>query len=239
METFTSYVLYFFIYSFIGYLVEVLNCSIIEKKIVNRGFLFGPILPIYGFGVLAIYCITRPVSDNLAATFFLSMIVCSILEYITSWCMEKLFGIKWWDYSSSDKFNLNGRICLRNCLLFGIAGIIVANQLQPFVETIINLIDPPIRLWFSIILLIILIIDFVASNYAIQKVRCQIALRLISGDRTNEVKRLARSAIVSLLTGKNYLERRIDELKKDIRKKQQIYNKKIHKKLSGIKNSHN
>ena len=219
LENVVPWVLYFFVYAFSGYLVEILLCSLRERKLVNRGYLFGPILPIYGFGMIAILFATLPVRGDLTGTFLVAALVCSILEYFTSWAMEKLFGIKWWDYSKSDRWNLNGRICMRNCLAFGIAGCLITNQIHPIVEHLIFSLGP-FQIPLAVVLFILLLLDFFASTYAVEKVKHSIKLKFLPGDQTNEVKKLTRRAIAQLLTGKNYLERRIAEIQKEFEKRQ-------------------
>ena len=119
MELIAEYFLYFIIYSFLGWTMEVI-CKLVElKKFVNRGFLIGPICPIYGYGVLAIVLIIGSFKGDLLAVFLKSILVCSILEYLTSYLMEKIFKARWWDYSNK-KFNLNGRICLETKIPKGI-----------------------------------------------------------------------------------------------------------------------
>ena len=225
MEIFSRWTIYFFCYAFAGYVVEIILCSFREKKLVNRGFLFGPILPIYGFGMLAILFATLPVRNDLTLTFLVAMLVCSLLEYLTSWAMEKLFGLKWWDYSKSDRWNLNGRICARNCLAFGIAGCLIVNQVHPTVELLtaqLGVLQTPL----AIVLSSLFVLDFIASAYAVEKVKHSIKLKLLPGDQTNEVKKLAGRAIAQLLTGKNYLERRIAEIQKEIEKHQAARHKR-------------
>ena len=214
----TPWILYFFIYALAGYILEVVLCSIVQKRAVNRGFLFGPIIPIYGFGMIFVLLSTAPFRDDTWMTFLVTIVVCSVLEYATSWAMEKLFGIKWWDYSKSDRFNLNGRICVRNCLAFGIAGVMIVKYIQPFIEKSVNYLTPSAQTIAAIILISLFLLDTIASTYAVQKVKHSIKLKLISGDQTNEIKKLARRAIAQLVTRKNYLERRIDELQKEFEK---------------------
>ena len=88
------YIISFMIYSFFGYLSEVTYCSIPAKRFVNRGFLYGPYLPIYGFGGLIVVIILSPLHAHPVAVFALAMLLTSILEYFTSWLLEKLFSIK-------------------------------------------------------------------------------------------------------------------------------------------------
>ena len=132
--------LLFIFYSFVGWICEVAYCSISQRRFVNRGFLYGPICPIYGCGAIIIFSFLMPLSDNLILLFFASMILTTILEYFTSWVMEKLFATKWWDYSNY-KFNIHGRVCLLNSVLFGIMGIVAVHFVHPFVLSWLYKID--------------------------------------------------------------------------------------------------
>ncbi len=109
--------LLFSIYSFLGWLMEVVNTLRVEKKFVNRGFLVGPFCPIYGFGVLLMTIMLEKYQNDIVATFIFSILICGILEYFTSFFLEKIFHARWWDYSNR-KFNINGRICLENLFIF-------------------------------------------------------------------------------------------------------------------------
>ena len=109
----------FIIYSFLGWLVEVTKVSIKEKKIVNRGFLIGPLCPIYAVGAVLITWSTKKYEDDIFILFVLSVIICGVLEYFVSFLLEKIFKVKWWDYSDR-KYNINGRITLNNLVGFGL-----------------------------------------------------------------------------------------------------------------------
>lgn len=111
----------YYIYSIAGWIMETVSVSIQKRKFVDRGFLIGPYCPIYGTGVVAITVLLKKYSDDVVATFFMSIIICGILEYMTSYFMEKIFKARWWDYTNR-KFNINGRVCLQNLVIFGILG---------------------------------------------------------------------------------------------------------------------
>lgn len=125
-----NYILLFFIYSFAGWFVELTREYIRSKKVVNRGFLVGPYCPIYGCGAILITFLLQKYSDDALVTFVLSTVICGILEYLTSYIMEKIFKARWWDYSDR-KLNINGRICLENLVWFGLGGTIVVNYINP------------------------------------------------------------------------------------------------------------
>lgn len=114
------YVLVFFIYAFAGWIMETTSISIRNKKFVNRGFLIGPVCPIYGYGVVLVSLLLQKYQNDIIVTFFMSIIICGFLEYFTSYFMEIIFKARWWDYSQR-KFNINGRVCLENLVLFGLA----------------------------------------------------------------------------------------------------------------------
>ena len=113
-------VLLLIIYSFLGWIVECTYCVLGTGVWINRGFLYGPFIPIYGFGAVLVLGAINYLPNNIFIIFLGSIIITSILEYLTSYLMELFFHTRWWDYSELP-FNLNGRICLLNSLLFGIA----------------------------------------------------------------------------------------------------------------------
>lgn len=137
--SFSRIFLFFLCYSFIGWISEVIYCSIPAKHFINRGFLRGPICPVYGFGALIVILSLMPWQNTWIPLFFASMILTSILEYITSWILEKMFDTKWWDYSNK-KLNINGRVCLLNSILFGIMGMLAIHFVNPLVVSLISLI---------------------------------------------------------------------------------------------------
>ena len=138
MEVICKYFLYFIIYSFIGWLLEVI-CKFFEfKRYINRGFLIGPICPIYGYGVLTIILLIGRNTSDILSVFLKSILVCSILEYFTSYFMEKIFKARWWDYSKR-RFNINGRICLETMLPFGILGTTVVYLIHPIIIKFVNI----------------------------------------------------------------------------------------------------
>ena len=103
------YIVLFFIFSILGYISEVIYCSVPAHRFVNRGFLYGPYLPIYGSGAMIVLVLLEPVADNPLLVFLFGLILTSILEYFTSWALEKLFSVKLWDYSKH-RVNINGRV---------------------------------------------------------------------------------------------------------------------------------
>ena len=147
MQLFIHLVILFAIYSGMGWLCESVYCSLCERRWVNRGFLNGPFCPIYGFGGLLVITILTPLSGRLATLpelflfFVLGAVSTSVLEYITGYALEKLFHTSWWDYSS-DPFNLHGRVCLKNSLLFGLMTVFTLKLLHPAALALLAKIPP-------------------------------------------------------------------------------------------------
>lgn len=155
-------VITFLIYSFVGYLSEVTYCSIGKRRLVNRGFLYGPWLPIYGFGGLIVKVVLSPLYDYPIAVFILAMILTSLVEYIGSWWLEKMFDIKLWDYSKK-LLNINGRVCLLNSTLFGIMSLFCLYVADPYLDRLINKIPEDVMHILANIIVVVLAVDFTLS----------------------------------------------------------------------------
>jgi len=163
MTVYPRLFLLFIIYSFFGWCSEVLYVGIfVEHKFVNRGFLHGPICPIYGFGGLIVMYGLRNWNGSWIGLFFASAFFCSVLEYLTSWILETLFQTKWWDYSDQ-KFNLNGRICLLNSFLFGIMGVLCTYYVQPLLVSLVMLLSDNTAEWTADAVLAALVTDFLIT----------------------------------------------------------------------------
>ena len=169
----SKYILYFFIYAFLGWCLEVL-CKLFEKKrFINRGFLVGPICPIYGIGVLGIVFFTLKNTSDVLSVFLKTILICSILEYFTSYLMEKLFKARWWDYSMR-KYNINGRVCLETMLPFGVLGCFIVYLLHPLVVNFVNIINSSVVMILSVLFLIIFFVDLIVSFKVMFKIKSQI-----------------------------------------------------------------
>ena len=188
--------LLFLIYSFTGWLIETIGDLIKHKKFINRGFLLGPYCPIYGTGVILITLFLSKYTDDLFALFFLSMMLCGLLEYCTSYIMEKVFKARWWDYSNM-RFNINGRICLETLILFGIAGVLILHYLNPFLSSIITKL-PDIHLHIiSGLLFFIFVVDCTLSLKIINSVKSiKISVSNQIKDNTDEISSKVREIIM-------------------------------------------
>ena len=150
------------IYSILGWCIESLYVSISHKRWINSGFLMGPICPIYGLGSLIVLFLLSSFHDNVYLLFIFSFILTSILEYYTSYILEKIFGVLWWDYSNH-KFNIHGRVCLLNSFLFGIMSLIVTYFIHPIIYRFIESNNLYALRFIFIFLLLFLIIDLFIS----------------------------------------------------------------------------
>lgn len=194
MQIILLYFAYFIIYSIIGWFTETIFIMIKTKKFIDRGFLIGPYCPIYGFGSLTMIFYLTQYKDNILTIFLLGVVICSILEYLTSYIMEVLFKTRWWDYSNN-KFNLNGRICGQNCLLFGLGGIVVLYIIHPTLTKLITAIPNNFFTIITIIVLIIFIIDIIFSLNVITRFKKTLTTIDLKRDSTQEISKIVKETI--------------------------------------------
>lgn len=186
--TLGQWLLFFFLYCFLGWVWESCYVSARQRRWVNRGFLHGPLLPIYGFGAVIILWATLPVRGSLALIFLLGMLAATALEYVTGAAMEALFKVRYWDYSKQP-FNLNGYICLTSSLAWGAFSILLVRFLHPPVEDLVLrlpafLVDP-----LAFLLTIAVTVDAVRSFQAAMDLR-EVLTRLT--EENEDLRRLAK-----------------------------------------------
>ena len=150
------------IYSCLGWCCEVAFAALKTGKFVNRGFLNGPVCPIYGFGVLSVVLVLEPVKDNLLLLFFGSMVFTSLLEFLAGFAMERIFHDKWWDYSNNP-FNIKGYICLEFSIIWGIACVLVVDIIHPIIMKLVNVLPHTLSLWLMGALYVLLVTDAVLT----------------------------------------------------------------------------
>jgi len=167
-----NYVLMFFLYSMVGWTVESTYRSLgetyrarkttKEKKIINSGFLFGPMCPIYGTGALVFDVLLLPFKKHWWAVILLGMLFADIVEYVTSVLMEKLFHARWWDYSN-EFMNLNGRICLKHTIYWAVFSVIYVYGIAPVYDYLISFISQNIRFVMVAVIFAVFIVDLVLT----------------------------------------------------------------------------
>ena len=131
-----DYLIYFFTYACIGWILETIYAFLVHGKFVNRGFLFGPYCPIYGFGALILIMLLKNVKGKPIQEFFVAAIAFTIFEYMASYILEVIFGLRWWDYTD-DFLNLQGRVSIAYSILWGLLGILLIEIIHPFIQKLI------------------------------------------------------------------------------------------------------
>ena len=207
MDRAVNLVLLFFIYSFAGWCIEVVLKYIQYHRFINRGFLTGPVCPIYGSGALLITIAVGNLARYESAygtTFAISFVLCGAVEYLTSFFLEKRFHARWWDYSGKP-MNLHGRIWIGNLILFGIAGLAIIHLLNPAIYTVLNTLDPMRREIAAGVLLIVFAADYAVTHFVLKLVKTGVESSV--ADNTEEI----RGEIQFLLSDRNVFYRRFAE----------------------------
>lgn len=203
MINFFELFIVFIVYSFIGYIVEIIVVSAEFKKLMNRGFLCGPICPIYGLGALFMGSILHFYKGDYLVLFVLGALISSILEYFTGWALETIFHNKWWDYSKH-KFHINGRVCMSNAIGFGLGAILVVQFANPFFFSLIGKLNYTFVKIISIVLIILFVADLIYSWITAFNLRKNIII-------VEELKNNKLNNIPSLIEKR--LKSRIDHLR--------------------------
>ena len=199
---FCFYFMLFIIYSFIGWSIEVVGKLIEKHKFINRGFLVGPICPIYGWGCIAIILLLSKYKSSPIVLFLMAIIICSILEYFTSYFMEKLFHVRWWDYTRR-KYNINGRICAETMIPFGLLGCLVFYIVNPIFTGLLNKIPVNILNILAIIIFTIYVIDNIVSLSVMFGFKG--TLKTVEKDGTEEITKKVREVLLK----RNFLYKRL------------------------------
>lgn len=187
-----------------GWLLEVLyNLVFGDKRIVNRGFLIGPYCPIYGVGCVLIILLLSKYQSHFFGLFVLAVVLCSVLEYATSYIMEKLFKARWWDYSGY-RFNINGWICLETMIPFGIFDCLIIYVVNPFLVEQLGKLPDLFLLIMSIILAVIFIVDVITSFNIVNNFKNTVKSASIA-DRTEDIN----SYVKNILLKRSFLYRRL------------------------------
>ncbi|MBQ8180567.1 MAG: hypothetical protein IJ010_01155 [Ruminococcus sp.] len=199
---------FFIIYAILGWCLEVLYEAVDQGKFVNRGFLNGPYCPIYGFGVLIVIGVLTPIKENLIVLYIGSVLLTSLLEFITGFVLEKIFYQKWWDYSDIP-FNLKGYICLKFSLLWGVACVGVMRLIHPAIEGIVRWIPHTLGIIILIILFTGFISDIVITVLGIKNIKKN--LRLLE-NISAEMRKISDFSGEKLYDAVSEIRKKSDEL---------------------------
>lgn len=175
MNDFLNAYSYFYIYAFIGWCIEVIYSGVMKNRFVNRGFLNGPLCPVYGLGFYGITLLLKPVIGNFTELFLGSMLITTAIELVAGFILYKAFGLRWWDYSEN-KLNLGGFICLRFSIYWGIAGSFAMLTVHPMVSALVTGVPKIVKLMLLGIMTIVFVLDLVATILAVLKLKEKIRL---------------------------------------------------------------
>lgn len=159
-------IIYFVLYAFLGWVLETIYAFYVYGHFVKRGFLYGPICPIYGFGGVLLYLSLKNIKGNVFIKFLVSMVAFTVFEFVASFLLEMLFHQRWWDYTN-EFMNFQGRVCLFFSIVWGVVGVIFIDVIHPFIQKKVEyiLLKTPYRLQIIItyVLLLAVCSDFILS----------------------------------------------------------------------------
>lgn len=224
------YFILFILYSIFGWICEEIVTFDGKKGFINRGFLIGPYCPIYGASALIMIILLNRFS-NLYVIFILSLIICTTVEYLASYFMELIFNARWWDYSNK-RFNIDGRVCLKNAICFGFMGLVLIKYINPLLETAILRFSPFTINIFFYIMLLIYILDNILSFKLILKIKKENVFK--KRDNTREIVAKGKEILSKSLLGNKLIilfpekiKEQKDKLKKEIKKQQDLLKENI------------
>ena len=231
IDTITEIFAYLIIYSFLGWILESIYKTIYQKRFVNSGLIYGPFCVIYGIGALIMHLFLDGFKSNILLLFLISIIVMSMWEYLASIILEQIFKVRYWDYSTQ-KFNFQGRICLKTSICWGILGVTLTIWIHPTVTSLINQVPHSVLMYTVLVLVIYIIVDTVVSSIEIINMEIGIgklkeleeAIKL----RLDELKTL-RANSKRIATVNNIIE--------EIKNKQSIIKEKVLKQTTRLKNA--
>lgn len=206
IENILQFILYIIIYSFFGWILESVLKTIYQKKFVNSGFLNGPICPIYGFGAIIMELCLSSLRDKPIILFITAFLLLSLWEYIVGYLIEKIFKTKYWDYSNL-RFNIQGRVCLKNSIYWGLLGLIFVKWVHPFIESIVKLIPINTLFYIDIIIGVVILIDTIIT--IIQIANIDVAIQ-----KLNDLSENIKSKVEELKGLKDKAKTKTEEFEK-------------------------
>lgn len=217
----------FIVYSFLGWIMESIFRSFCERKVINTGFLIGPVCPIYGAGAIIMIASMNWLHGKIIEIFLVSVVLLTFWEYIVGVFLEKAFKTKYWDYSDH-KFNFQGRICLTNSIYWGLLGVGFINIIHPFVWGVIEKIDITIFSWIIYISLGIIILDTIISIIKVKNIKVDLKKVEDIGneikEKLNEIKEITKEKSSEKIKMKENMQKVVDELKiKQARMSKRLY----------------
>lgn len=232
------FVLYFFVYGFLGWCTEVAFAACKEKRFVNRGFLNGPICPIYGIGVGVVVQFLSPYKENLVLLYVTSVVLVTTLEWLTGFILEKIFHNKWWDYSNMP-LNLNGYVCLLFSLIWGVACVIIVDFIHPVVQKGLSWIPVSIGVTLIVVLGIAIFADLYVTASTILKMNKSLEKMEEIADELHKISEEMGEGIYreisEMLEKKEELVLKAQDLSEDIKDRVQDVSEDIAEKILELK----
>ena len=209
--------------------MESVYKTIIVRKPVNSGFLYGPFCPMYGIGAV-IMLLASKISNNILIIFLMAVTIFTVWEYVVAVVLEKLFKTKYWDYSNI-RFNFQGRICLKNSIYWGILGVILVLIIQPCIEKLLNLIPDNILLYINIVLSIAILVDTSITIFKIMFIDKKIRQVFELGDMIKEkVSELKNTEGIEKVYKEN-----LQKIVKELKEKEELLKFKTYKRILRLK----
>lgn len=231
-------ILYFFVYGFLGWCTEVAFAACKERKFVNRGFLNGPICPIYGIGVGIVVQFLTPYQDNLLALYVTSVVLVTALEWVTGFILEKVFHNKWWDYSKMP-LNLNGYVCLLFSLIWGVACVVIVEFIHPLIHKVLSWIPTPIGIGLIVILGIAVLIDLYVTSSTILKMNRHLEkMKEIAADLhriSDELGENIYEEVVEVLERREEWKLKVQEASGEVKEKMQDVSDEVMDRIAALK----
>lgn len=224
-----QWLFFFYFYCFFGWCFESMFVSVQKRHFVNRGFMRGPFLPLYGTGALMMLVVSMPFQDNIVLTYIAGCIGATVLEYVTGVMMEALFKVRYWDYSNQ-KFNFQGHICLMSTLAWGFLTILMTKVMHKPVEQVVLAIPRNILMYITLVLTVYIAVDFALSFKAAMDLREMLTkMQRVKEEMERMQRRL--DVIIAIANEEKEQKRQERELKMDElaeELEQRFYNIKEH-----------
>lgn len=230
-------ILYFFVYGFLGWCTEVAFAACKERKFVNRGFLNGPICPIYGIGVGIVVQFLTPYKENLVLLYIASVVMVTALEWVTGFILEKIFHNKWWDYSKMP-LNLNGYVCLLFSLIWGVACVLIVDFIHPLIHKVLSWIPFLVGMTLIVVLSIVMFVDLYVTASTILKMNKHLEkMKEIAADLhciSDELGESIYQEVVEVLERKDGWKLKVQEASGDFKDKIQGASGGVKDKIQGV-----
>lgn len=213
---------YFYIYAFLGWISEVAFAAFRKGKFVNRGFLLGPVCPIYGFGVVFVLCLLKPFFKFPLLVYVLSVIITSALEFAVGFVSEKMFHQKLWDYSNCF-MNIKGYICLTFSLLWGVGCMAIVYVVQPLIAALVGILP----LWLGILLLAVFTVTVIFDTSVTLEASLKIDKRMTAIDEAaQKLEKLSDKIGGGVSEGTVYIKEKAEDSDKLKEQYEALINKK-------------